>query len=76
MPSPAAERLTLRLWAWVAGRPALYALATRIGVRYLKWLAGGEKRIRVLGLAPEWTRGRDLPAPEGRTFRELYRQRH
>ncbi len=73
---PAAERLTLRLWAWVARRPALYALATRIGVRYLKWLAGGEKRIRVLGLAPEWTRGRDFPAPEGRTFRELYRQRH
>ncbi len=69
---PLAERLALKAWAWVAGRPALYALGTRLGVRYLKWLAGGGDRIRVLGAAPEWTLGRDFPAPEGRTFRELY----
>jgi L-lactate dehydrogenase complex protein LldF len=41
----------------------------------LKWLAEGEDRIRVLGLAPSWTAGRDFPAPEGRTFRELYAER-
>lgn len=73
---PVSERLALRAWAWMARHPALYALATKIGVRYLKWLAGGEDRIRVLGLAPEWTMGRDFPAPEGKTFRELYAQRH
>ncbi len=73
---PVSERLTLKLWAWMALHPALYALATRIGVRYLKWLAGGEDRIRILGVAPEWTLGRDFPAPEGKTFRELYGQRN
>ncbi len=73
---PASERLALKLWAWLACHPALYALVTRIGVRYLKWLAGGEDRIRVFGLAPEWTLGRDFPAPEGKTFRELYGQRN
>ncbi|MBI4754558.1 MAG: hypothetical protein HY778_03880 [Betaproteobacteria bacterium] len=30
------------------------------------------RRIRVLGLAPEWTSGRDFPAPEPRTFRERW----
>ncbi len=69
---PVGERLALRLWAWTAVHPRLYALAARLGVRYVKWLAGGADRIRVLGLAPEWTLGRDFPAPEGRTFQELY----
>ncbi len=69
---PLGERIGLRLWGWIAQRPGLYALGARIGVRYLKWLAGDADRIRVLPLAPEWSRGRDFPAPEGRTFRELY----
>ena len=66
------ERLALKAWAWVAGRPWLYALGARLGVRYLNWLAGGSKTIGVLGIAPAWTDGRDFPAPQGRTFRELY----
>ncbi|MFZ5512824.1 MAG: LutB/LldF family L-lactate oxidation iron-sulfur protein [Pseudomonadota bacterium] len=69
---PRRERLALKLWAWTAQRPALYGLAVRLGARYLKWLADGQDRIRVLGLAPAWTEQRDLPAPEGKTFRELY----
>jgi L-lactate dehydrogenase complex protein LldF len=28
-----------------------------------------------LGTAPEWTLGRDFPAPQGKTFRELYAAR-
>lgn len=67
------ERLVLTAWAWVAQRPKLYALATRIGVRYLNWLAEGRDRIAVLGMAPGWTEGRDFPAPQGRTFREMYK---
>ena len=69
---PLTERLALKAWAWVAGRPWLYALGARLGVRYLNWLAGGSKTIGVLGIAPAWTDGRDFPAPQGRTFRELY----
>ncbi|HEX5803525.1 MAG TPA: LutB/LldF family L-lactate oxidation iron-sulfur protein [Azospira sp.] len=72
---PWSERIALAAWAWVAQRPALYALATRFGVRYLNWLAGGRDRIAVLGLAPGWTAGRDFPAPQGRTFKELYQSR-
>ncbi len=71
---PLAERLAIKAWARVAASPRLYGFGARLAARYLKWLAGGANRIRVLGVAPEWTQGRDFPAPEGRTFRELYRK--
>ena len=72
---PMSERIALRMWAWVARHPRLYGLGARIGARYLKWLAGDSNRIRLLPTAPEWTRGRDFPAPQGKTFRELYAAR-
>lgn len=72
---PRFERGALKVWAWVARHPTLYGIGARLGVRYLKWLAGGKPSIAVLGTAPEWTKGRDFPAPEGRTFRELYARR-
>ena len=72
---PWSERIALSAWAWLAQRPALYALAAKAGVRYLNWLAEGRDRINVLGMAPGWTAGRDFPAPQGRTFRELYKER-
>lgn len=72
---PRRERLALRAWAWVAARPRLYRRLTGWAVRYLRWLAGGEDRIRVLGLLPACTAGRDLPAPAGASFHEQYAKR-
>ena len=72
---PWSERLAFKAWAWVAGRPALYRWLTRRAARYLNWLADGEGRIRILGLAPGWTVGRDLPVAGNRTFHELYKAR-
>ena len=72
---PWGERAALGLWAWLARHPTLYAFAAKLGVRYLNWLAEGGDRIRVMGVAPSWTAGRDFPAPEGRTFRELYSEK-
>ena len=62
-------------WALVAQRPALYALGTKIGVRVLKAMGGRDGIIHRLPLGAGWTDGRDMPAPAGRTFRELYRER-
>jgi len=73
---PWSERIALKVWAWVALRPRLYAWGTRLAVRYLRWLAEGEDRIRVLAAAPGWTGGRDFPAPERKTFRQLYAERN
>ncbi len=72
---PWRERFALRAWGWLAGRPELYRWLTRRAARYLRWLADDSGRIRVLGLAPGWTDGRDLPAPPGKTFHELYAAR-
>jgi L-lactate dehydrogenase complex protein LldF len=72
---PWSERLALKAWAWVAGRPALYRWLARRAARYLDWLAEGSGRIRIFGLAPAWTAGRDLPVASGRTFHELYAAR-
>ena len=69
---PWSERLALRAWAWVAGQPGLYRWVVRRAARYLGWLGGTDRRIRVFGLAPGWTVGRDLPVASGRTFQELY----
>lgn len=72
---PVSERLALTVWAFVAKRPALYRLATRIGVRFMHAMAGGKKTISKLPFASGWTDYRDMPAPSGKTFRELYKER-
>jgi L-lactate dehydrogenase complex protein LldF len=66
------ERTAIRLWAWFARHPGLYGFASRIGVRLLRSLAGADGMIHKLPLGAGWTSGRDMPAPAGRTFRELY----
>lgn len=72
---PWPERLALRLWAWVATRPGLYAFGTRLAARLMRWAGRRDGFLHSLPGASGWTGGRDMPAPEGRTFRELYRMR-
>ena len=71
---PWTERAGLRLWAWVAQRPRVYAALSRVGVRVLRRLARGDGMIGRLPFGGGWTQERDMPAPAGRTFRELYQQ--
>jgi L-lactate dehydrogenase complex protein LldF len=72
---PWTERVALRLWSWAAQHPAVYALLTRVAARLLHRLGGKKKSLRYLPGASGWTKGRDMPAPSGRTFRELYQAR-
>lgn len=72
---PLSERLGLSLWAFAAKRPALYRLGTRMAVRFMRLLAGGQKTIGKLPGAAGWTDYRDMPAPSGKTFSELYKER-
>ena len=73
--APVSQRAGLAVWAWLAGRPRLYRLAARAGMRVLEMIGGRAGRIRSLPLATGWTRHRDLPAPEGRTFHDLWAER-
>jgi L-lactate dehydrogenase complex protein LldF len=72
---PWQERAALRTWAWVARRPRLYAALSRVGMRLLRLGADRHRMIRRLPFGRGWTAGRDMPAPAGRTFRELYAAR-
>jgi L-lactate dehydrogenase complex protein LldF len=67
------ERLAFRLFARVANRPGLWALATRLaraGMR-LRGAVNGS----VLDPARAWTQTRELPPVAGQTFREWWRAR-
>jgi L-lactate dehydrogenase complex protein LldF len=69
------ERAAIGAWAFAARRPEIYRPLTRIGARVLNWLGGDKGRIRSLPFAGGWTDHRDFPAPSGRTFIDLYRER-
>ena len=74
---PWPERLALKLWSWLARHPSIYGVATGLAARWLHRFSGKQGLLHRLPFAGGWTDGRDLPAPSGRTFRELYRkQRH
>jgi L-lactate dehydrogenase complex protein LldF len=67
------ERAALAVWGYFAKRPAAYALLTKLAVRVLERMGGSRKSISRLPMAAGWTGTRDMPAPIGRTFRELYK---
>jgi L-lactate dehydrogenase complex protein LldF len=69
------ERLSIRLWRTVALHPRLYALASRWAVRLLHALAGRDGMLHRLPGLDGWTEGRDMPAPQGSTFRDQWRKR-
>src|SRR5690242_1644914 len=73
--SPRAYRSGLSLWAWVARRPRLYHLLASAASRALGWAGRTHGRFRALPLADGWTRVRDMPAPEGRSFHSLWAER-
>jgi L-lactate dehydrogenase complex protein LldF len=73
--SPATVRFGLGFWAFLARRPRLYRFATRLAARLLGHLGQRRGSFRRLPLAGGWTRHRDFPAPEGKTFHELWAER-
>jgi L-lactate dehydrogenase complex protein LldF len=72
---PGMEYLGFAIWSYFAKRPALYRFAARAGARVLKMMSHDRKLISKLPFASGWTDSRDMPAPSGKTFQELYKQR-
>ena len=70
--SPATVRQGLTFWRFLATRPALYQAATGFAARMLKLMGGRRGRLASLPLGGGWTRHRDFPAPEGKTFQALW----
>ncbi len=69
---PLKERLALKLWGFAARRPRLYHALTRVAARMLARRAGASGRLRRFPFLRAWTGARDLPAPQGSTFHDLY----
>ncbi|PTW62379.1 L-lactate dehydrogenase complex protein LldF [Breoghania corrubedonensis] len=72
---PASTRFGLGLWAFFARRPALYRAATGLMVRTLGLFSGKRGRFASMPFASGWTKYRDLPAPEGKTFQQMWAER-
>jgi L-lactate dehydrogenase complex protein LldF len=70
---PRSERLALAVWGFLALHPDWYAVFTKASVRILERMGGRKKTIARLPFGAGWTHTRDMPAPVGRTFRELYK---
>ncbi len=71
---PATQRTGLGAWAWFAKRPAMYRFAARWGCARAAFGARGSRgRFKSLPLAGGWTKHRDLPAPQGKTFHDQWR---
>jgi L-lactate dehydrogenase complex protein LldF len=73
--NPAVARYGLKFWAWFARRPRIYRLATYLAMPLVGFMGGRSRRFRFLPFAFGWVKYRDLPAPEGRTFQQLWRDR-
>ncbi len=73
--TPRAMRSGLKSWAYLVRHPRLYQLATRIGVAAMGVLGRRRGRFRKVPLAGGWTSSRDLPAPQGQTFQQLWSAR-
>ena len=70
--TPPLPRLALALWAFAAKRPALYRMAFGLAARLLALAGGRRGRFRALPFAGGWTRHRDMPAPQGKTFQQRW----
>jgi L-lactate dehydrogenase complex protein LldF len=72
--TPIASHWGLRLWGALARRPALYRCVSALIARVLALAAGRRGHLRRLPLASAWTSERDMPAPQGSTFQQLWQR--
>ncbi len=72
---PTAMRWGIGAWAWLAKRPSLYRKVTALAARVLTNQGHGQGRLRKVPLASGWTEYRDFPAPQGKTFHQLWKER-
>lgn len=72
--APKATILGLKLWSFAARRPHLYHLASRLLARLMKTSGDEDFLLRWFLPFQGWFSVRDLPAPAGKTFFELWRK--
>ncbi|WP_435229821.1 lactate utilization protein B [Pseudopelagicola sp. nBUS_20] len=68
-------KFALAGWKWLAQRPRLYHPVTSSAIFTMRIWSMNRGRIRWFPMAGSWTRTRDLPQPEKRTFMQQYKGR-
>jgi len=72
---PWSERFSIDMWRTMANHPRVYARFAQLAARALHLMGGKKGLLHWLPGLDGWTDGRDMPAPSGKTFRELYAKR-
>lgn len=61
---PWQEKAAFKVWAFVAQRPALYRVLSRVGIKAMAWWGKRKGGIHSLPMASGWTDQRDFPVPK------------
>ncbi len=73
--APPVDRWAIRIWGFVARRPALYRFVACVAAWALARLGKERGVVRRIPFGAGWSAGRDMPAPAGRTFQALWARR-
>lgn len=73
--TPATERLSIFGFTFANAHPTVWKVGVNMGAKIAgKFIKNGKAPIQ-MGALSEWTKARDLPIPEGQSFREWFKNR-
>lgn len=74
-PVPYLQRLGMSWWAFWALKPKAYQKAAGLKMRLLGFFGRKKGHYTSLPFSKGWTQSRDFPAPEGKTFQQLWSEK-
>lgn len=70
---PVAQKFALKAWGFLARTPWLYRMGAGVLMPLMAWRGRSAGRFSSLPFAGGWTKHRDFPTPQGRTFQQQWR---
>ncbi len=71
--TPALERATVSAFNFINARPILWNSTVKVGASVASSLIKNGKMPINIGATSEWTEARDLPEPDGESFRSWFK---
>lgn len=73
--TPVTERLSIFGFTFANAHPTVWKVGVNMGAKIAGKLIKNGKAPIQMGALSEWTKARDLPTPEGKSFREWFKNR-